>query len=34
MTSGTGDITQLPAWKALEEHHRRVGAVHLRELFA
>jgi glucose-6-phosphate isomerase len=34
MTIGTGDITQLPAWKALEDHHRRLGAVHLRELFA
>jgi glucose-6-phosphate isomerase len=34
MTIGTGDITQLPAWKALEDHHRRIGAVHLRELFA
>jgi glucose-6-phosphate isomerase len=34
MTSDTGDITQLPAWKALEQHHGRIGAVHLRELFA
>jgi glucose-6-phosphate isomerase len=34
MTRGTGDITQLPAWRALEQHHDRIGAVHLRELFA
>jgi len=34
MTIGTGDITELSAWKALEEHHRRIRAVHLRELFA
>jgi glucose-6-phosphate isomerase len=34
MTIGSEDITQLPAWKALEQHHDRIGAVHLRELFA
>jgi glucose-6-phosphate isomerase len=34
MTIGTGDLTELSAWKALEEHHRRIRAVHLRELFA
>ena len=34
MTIDTGDITHLPAWKALEQHHGRNGAVHLRELFA
>jgi glucose-6-phosphate isomerase len=40
MTSGTvtpvsiGRVTQQPAWKALEAHHRDVRAVHLRELFA
>jgi len=31
---GSGPVTEQPAWKALEEHHRTVGAVHLRELFA
>src|SRR4026207_133945 len=31
---GTGRLTEQPAWKALEEHHRNVHAVHLRELFA
>src|SRR5918995_5417382 len=34
MTIDTGDITHLPAWKALEQHHGRNGAVHLRKLFA
>ena len=27
-------VTEQPAWKALEEHHRNIGAIHLRELFA
>ena len=27
-------LTERPAWKALEEHHRNIRAVHLRELFA
>ena len=31
---GTGRLAQQPAWKALEEHHRNIGDVHLRELFA
>ena len=31
---GTGRLTEQPAWKALEEHHRNIRAVHLRELFA
>jgi glucose-6-phosphate isomerase len=34
MTIGSEDITLLPGWKALEQHHDRIGAVHLRELFA
>ena len=33
MTIESGDTTQLPAWKALEDHHSRIGTVHLRELF-
>jgi len=32
--SGTGRLTEQPAWKALEDHHRNIRAVHLRELFA
>ena len=27
-------VTGLPSWKALEEHHRQIRAVHLRQLFA
>ncbi len=27
-------LTALPAWKALEAHHRQVGGEHLRQLFA
>ena len=38
MTIGTmtavGRVTDRPAWKALEAHHRNIRAVHLRELFA
>jgi glucose-6-phosphate isomerase len=26
-------LTELPAWKALGEHHKKIEAVHLRELF-
>jgi glucose-6-phosphate isomerase len=33
-TGGTRRATDHPAWRALEEHHRQIGAVHLRELFA
>jgi glucose-6-phosphate isomerase len=29
-----GRLTEQPAWKALEEHHRNIRDVHLRELFA
>ena len=29
-----GPVTDQPAWQALQEHHRNIGAVHLRELFA
>ena len=27
-------LRERPAWRALEEHHRRIGDAHLRELFA
>ena len=33
-SASTGRLTEQPAWKALEEHHRSIRAVHLRELFA
>jgi glucose-6-phosphate isomerase len=32
--AGPRRLTEQPAWKALEEHHRDVRSVHLRELFA
>ena len=34
MTNATRRLTEQPAWKALEEHHRQIHALHLRELFA
>ena len=34
MTSGMGQLTEQPAWQALEDHHRDIGEVHLRDLFA
>jgi glucose-6-phosphate isomerase len=36
MTSQTTSktLTELPAWKALEEHYQRIQGVHLRTLFA
>ena len=34
MTIATGGLAEQPAWKALEEHHRNIRDVHLRELFA
>ena len=34
MTIATGGVAERPAWKALEEHHRKIRDVHLRELFA
>lgn len=34
MANSTGGLSSRPAWKALEAHHRRIGSVHLRELFA
>jgi glucose-6-phosphate isomerase len=34
MTTGTVRVTERPAWKALEEHHRAIQGIHLRELFA
>ena len=30
----TESLTQSPAWKALQAHHREAGGLHLRELFA
>jgi glucose-6-phosphate isomerase len=32
--AGAGRLKEQPAWKALEEHHQNIHAVHLRELFA
>jgi glucose-6-phosphate isomerase len=32
--AGIGPLTERPAWKALEAHHRNIRTVHLRELFA
>jgi glucose-6-phosphate isomerase len=32
--AGTGRVTDQPAWKALEAHHRDVRSLDLRELFA
>ena len=34
MTLATRRLTEQPAWKALEEHHRDIHALHLRDLFA
>ncbi|HEY0713722.1 MAG TPA: glucose-6-phosphate isomerase [Polyangia bacterium] len=31
---GKGDVTQLPSWKRLVEHHRQVAGLHMRDLFA
>ena len=31
---GARGVTDQPAWKALEEHHRKIRDWHLRELFA
>ena len=33
-TSKTRQLTEKPAWKALEEHYRKIRNVHLRSLFA
>ena len=33
VTAGAGRTDQ-PAWKALDAHHRNIGALHLREMFA
>src|SRR5262250_110388 len=32
--TGKGSVIESPAWKALESHHKKVGKLHLRELFA
>ena len=34
MTTLTTPLAGRPAWKALEEHHRQIRGVHLRDLFA
>jgi glucose-6-phosphate isomerase len=34
MASATQPVTAGPAWKALEAHHQKVRALHLRDLFA
>ena len=34
MTTGTGSLTQRPAWKALQAHHAQIKDLHLRSLFA
>src|SRR5688500_5385295 len=35
MTTAIGlSLTELPSWKALQAHHREIGEVHLRHLFA
>jgi glucose-6-phosphate isomerase len=34
VTTGTGSLTQRPAWKALLAHHAQVKDLHLRSLFA
>ena len=33
-SQGIGPLTQSGAWKALEAHHRQVGSLHLRDIFA
>ena len=33
-TAQTQPLTERPAWKALEEHYRKIRNVHLRSLFA
>jgi glucose-6-phosphate isomerase len=33
-TQGAAPLTELKAWKALEAHHRQIGSLHLRDLFA
>ena len=34
MTAGIEPLTICPAWKALEDHHRAIHRLHLREFFA
>src|SRR5512136_2117792 len=34
MATGTLQLTQLPAWKALEAHYSKIRELHLRKLFA
>jgi glucose-6-phosphate isomerase len=34
VSTGTGPLTQRPAWKALQAHHAQMKDVHLRSLFA
>ncbi|MEO6908630.1 MAG: glucose-6-phosphate isomerase, partial [Abditibacteriaceae bacterium] len=33
-TTTTQPLTERKAWKALTDHHKQIGDVHLRELFA
>jgi glucose-6-phosphate isomerase len=33
-STGTSELRQLPAWKALERHYQEIRSVHLRQLFA
>jgi glucose-6-phosphate isomerase len=33
MKSALKPLTQRPAWKALGEHHKKIGSLHLRDLF-
>jgi glucose-6-phosphate isomerase len=34
MTNSLPQLTALPAWQALAQHHRAIGDLHLRQLFA
>jgi glucose-6-phosphate isomerase len=34
MTTANASLTSRPAWKALEAHHKSIGGLHLRKLFA
>jgi glucose-6-phosphate isomerase len=33
-TAAVKTLTRRPAWKALAEHYKKIGNVHLRSLFA
>jgi glucose-6-phosphate isomerase len=34
MTAQIPPLAKRPAWRALEAHSRKIGALHLRQLFA